>query len=396
MSTRLLLLAFPLLAAATAAAAPVTLRDGEAEVVIDPTSPDGIRDWRMSGVDHLKKEWLWIFGDGSEGSIDELPSTGTVTTDSDGDGDIDTLVARYQGLEGKFTLEIAWRLQDQGFQFANRRKSSLVTQLVVTATNTGEIDFDVDIYRYVDLDLGATPVDGPVAIEPDVETTNGHFLHNLMSQENEPGAPRVIYQGAVLPRPFPYGAPFPWPDGNSPEGSWTDVSAYPLALFALNGDPPPQLGIFGNDLTKSPGGADLTFTHAITTDFQPGGSFGWTFAEELTADIDIFEIVEVVDFFDELVGANLLTGVGGANNAPIRLSLYGLLLDAANGFDQADLQAPKCAALDAAMKRSDGQPKPGDWIQGQGLAAWQQALAAVIKAEGCSVPPPPPTDNPNG
>jgi hypothetical protein len=40
------------------------LRDGQTEVVIDPESQAGVRDWRMNGLDHLKQEWYWIYGDG--------------------------------------------------------------------------------------------------------------------------------------------------------------------------------------------------------------------------------------------------------------------------------------------------------------------------------------------
>ena len=104
----------PLLPAHPASAVPTVLRDDNTQVTIDPSSPSGLSEWSIDGVNHAALQWFWYrVGDGTtinrEISVDTLALETAGTTDTNFDGDHDTLFTRYLS-PNLFSLEITWRV----------------------------------------------------------------------------------------------------------------------------------------------------------------------------------------------------------------------------------------------------------------------------------------------
>ena len=388
------------------AAAPTTLRDGATEVVIDPASQDGIHVWSMNGVDHLKKEWYWMQGLGFKGSLDQLSIDATVVTDSDGDGDDDTLVVRYREADDRWTVQIAWRLQDVGLQLIGPppvRHSTLTTQIEVKS-NIGDPDggsFDLDFIRYVDFDLGGTVEDEQVTIGPDqpdpfAQPTYPPYNQarwNLTVQEEEAAAfafgnPEFArYRSAVAMRPPQTIA------GNfvaDADAVLVDISDYPDMLNDLN-DP----GAFSfdnfNSETFSNTGEDHTWSQLVHIDTGGGNSHGWSIVEELEAvgsNIVLPSLPGLLETYLQLVLQQQLQPLGGRS----KLRVFGKKLEKAVRFGERGNDNAKCKMLGIAEEKSDGLPAPTDWVQGEGLPVLQEELHAVMQVEGCNgngqVPPP--------
>ncbi|HEY8495360.1 MAG TPA: hypothetical protein VIN04_15805 [Myxococcota bacterium] len=143
-----------------AGAVPVTLQDGSAVVSIDPGSQDGVSGWAVNGVTHLRTQWFWfrVGSSGPEQSIDTLTETARVVTDTDGDGQSDTLFLALADPQQRFALELRWSLTGSPFAPPTAGASSdLALQLTLFNTSNGPLD--ITLFQYTDLDLFNTAVD---------------------------------------------------------------------------------------------------------------------------------------------------------------------------------------------------------------------------------------------
>ena len=148
------------LAAAPASALPVTLQDGSAVVAVDPGSPDGVSAWAVNGVVHLRTQWFWLrVGDaGPETSIDALTETARVASDTDADGQTDTLFLALADRAARFAMELRWSLAGTPFApITAGAASDLALQLRLTNTSGGPLD--VTLFQYTDVDLFNSFVD---------------------------------------------------------------------------------------------------------------------------------------------------------------------------------------------------------------------------------------------
>jgi hypothetical protein len=390
--------------AAPADAAPVTLSDGATEVVIDPTSPDGMSVWRIGGVDHVKKIWYWAssttLGGDFDGSIDQANVVAQFVTDTNGDGADDTLVVDYVLPDGTYGLHFAWRLQDNGVLSAGppvSRHSSLTTQISVRKLPSPPGTGDLDLIRYVDLDLGGTPEDELLLIGP--ATRSNQALWNLTVQENVAGAyPWELgfarYRSATTLRPPDYTAV---PVIGDTDIAAVDISDYPIMETNLN-TPGFIFWSGANGATEGDTG-DLTWSYGNHIDVIEGDSQAWSFVETLetgAAVVSVPSLPGLIELFNGLVGQQLIFGTGGPNLAPVRLGLFSFVLNLAAGFSEAGFDAAKCILLNVADRRSDGDQQVPDWVDGNGLPELQQEIKDVGTAEGCNGgEPPTPTDNPN-
>ena len=125
-----------------------TLLDDNSEVGIDTESSDGVFSWLVDGVDHLYQQWFWYrVGSGvAEASIDTLPIGVEGTTDTDLDGDDDTLFVSFLG--AGFEIEVRYIL-DGGS--AGSGASDLAEQISIVNTSGGAID--MHFFQYSDFDL---------------------------------------------------------------------------------------------------------------------------------------------------------------------------------------------------------------------------------------------------
>ena len=132
-------------------AALFTLIDENSAVDFDTSSQDNAYNWRVDGVDHLHQQAFWyrVGNFGPETSLHALPHPVEGITDTNFDGDPDTLFVRYLG--AGFRTEVAYRL-DGGAP--GSFVSDLTEQISITNTGTGPLDFH--FFQYCDFDLGGT------------------------------------------------------------------------------------------------------------------------------------------------------------------------------------------------------------------------------------------------
>ncbi|MBN1344536.1 MAG: hypothetical protein JXQ73_17735 [Phycisphaerae bacterium] len=130
-----------------------TLVDGNSTATFSTgSSPTGMNSWTIDGVNQLYRQWFWYrVGDCTgESQIDSLTLVTSGTTDTNFDGDLDTLYLKYQG--SGFDAEIRFTLDGGAI---GSKASDIAEQ--ITITNTGCQDLDFHFFQYCDFDLAGTP-----------------------------------------------------------------------------------------------------------------------------------------------------------------------------------------------------------------------------------------------
>ncbi len=154
-------------AAAGPAAADVMLVDANSTASISlggGSVPIGMYSWSVDGTDHMYRQWFWyrVGPTGGEQSIDALtPDGDPVLTDTDGDGNADSVSLPYLGTG--FDLEVRFKL-------VGGDPGSGVSDILefITVNNTSGGDLDFHLFQYTDLDLNG------VAAGDTVEITGGN------------------------------------------------------------------------------------------------------------------------------------------------------------------------------------------------------------------------------
>ena len=149
------LLVYFLLTSVTAQATPYTLVDDNSSVVVDPDgNPTGMISWEVDGVSNLYQQWFWYrVGNDPEAPINALTFDVGGTTDTNFDGDHDTLYLRYKdGTD--FNVEVGYRLD--GGQLGSG-SSDIAEQISINNTSGSTLDFH--FYQYSDFDLSDSPND---------------------------------------------------------------------------------------------------------------------------------------------------------------------------------------------------------------------------------------------
>jgi len=137
-------------AAVLSSSAQVVLKDGNAEVSIDPNSQNGVSDWVVDGRDYLQKQWLWYrVGETAEASIDTLILSGITPIGTD------QATLSYSG--NGFDLSVTYSLLGGPLLSG---VSDLAEQIEVINTSGGLLDFH--LFLYSDFDLGGTAGDDVV------------------------------------------------------------------------------------------------------------------------------------------------------------------------------------------------------------------------------------------
>jgi len=150
------------------AAADVMLADANSTASINlggGSGPLGMYSWNVDGTNHMYQQWFWyrVGPDGGEQSIDALtPDGDPVLTDTDGDGNDDTVSLPYLGTG--FDLEVRFKL-------VGGAPGSGVSDILefITVNNMSGGDLDFHVFQYTDLDLNG------VAAGDTVEITGGNM-----------------------------------------------------------------------------------------------------------------------------------------------------------------------------------------------------------------------------
>lgn len=138
------------LATEPAPAALLSLIDGNSSADFDTSSSGNNYNWFVDGVDRLSQQAFWyrVGGVGPELSVHSLAIGVQGTTDSNFDGNPDTLFVRYVG--AGFNVETRYTL-DGGTPGSGA--SDLAEQISII--NTGESALDYHFFQYADFDLSA-------------------------------------------------------------------------------------------------------------------------------------------------------------------------------------------------------------------------------------------------
>jgi hypothetical protein len=127
----------------------ITVRDGNSSMTVKADSSDGVRDWVIDGVDHLKREWLWFReGDGRK----EKP--------------INTLKLTHKEVHGTNQIHLTYAEDDRRPDFSidvlytltggMAGSSESLIEERVTLTNLSRCNLNFHLFEYTDLDIGGS------------------------------------------------------------------------------------------------------------------------------------------------------------------------------------------------------------------------------------------------
>jgi hypothetical protein len=127
-----------------------TLVDENSSADFDTGSQANAFNWVVDGRDQLFQQAFWYrIGNVAESSLDTLPRSVEGTTDTNFDGDHDTLFVRYNG--AGFRIEVRYTL-DGGLP--GSRGSDMAEQIQISNLSATPLDFH--FFQYSDFDLNGT------------------------------------------------------------------------------------------------------------------------------------------------------------------------------------------------------------------------------------------------
>lgn len=217
----------------------------------------------------------------------------------------------------------------------------------VLAMYNGEKNFDPSASDFVEQVF----IPAPVACSP------GSYLDGSTCVPAPPGT-YVASAGATEPTPCAPGTFQPLAGQTSclqaPVGSYVDVvgANQPTAC-------PP------GTTTLAPGATSVS--DCVTSG---GGGGGDT-------------IAAIVTFMDEAASQGTLRGNGPGRSGPGRLAALRSMLSAGEALRAAGDQAAACGQLLQAYRRTDGDPRPPDFVAGNAAPALAQQIWALLATWGC-------------
>ena len=125
---------------ATTQGALYTLIDDNSTAIIDDGSSAGVGTWTIDGTDHMFQQWFWYrIGNTAEASIDTLAFIVGGVTDTNLDGDDDTLYLRYANDQAasQYTVEVRFILNGGP---AGSGLSAIAEQMSLTHLRTSPLD----------------------------------------------------------------------------------------------------------------------------------------------------------------------------------------------------------------------------------------------------------------
>jgi len=152
---------------AQAVEVPITLKDGNSEIIIILDSQKGLNSWTVDSSDNLFQQQFWfrICEDSREFSINTLTRVSTVLEDLDSDSVDDTLTVFFEG-DG-LLIDISWTLK--GGPIGSGASTILET---INITNDDAECKDIDFFQYTDLELAG--IDQPEVLDDTVEILGGN------------------------------------------------------------------------------------------------------------------------------------------------------------------------------------------------------------------------------
>ena len=139
-------------------AATFTLSDLNSSAQIDDASQSGMFNWTVNGVNQLSQQWFWfrLGSSGGQSSIDTLPLLAATASDTNGNGQPDTLFLSYGSTTG---LQI-----DVRYTLRGTASSGSDMQEQINITNNSNVTLDLHFFQYTNFDLNGTPAGDTVSL----------------------------------------------------------------------------------------------------------------------------------------------------------------------------------------------------------------------------------------
>ena len=96
------------------------------------------------------------------------------------------------------------------------------------------------------------------------------------------------------------------------------------------------------------------------------------------------QVADILAFFDASVTAGTLTGSGNGNSANGRRKALRNMIEAAGDLIQQGRLGDACLQLADALNRTDGDPRPPDFVLGTAAPELAQRIQALRATLGCS------------
>ncbi|MCJ7580765.1 MAG: choice-of-anchor D domain-containing protein [Candidatus Aminicenantes bacterium] len=162
--------------------------------------------------------------------------------------------------------------------------------------------------------------------------------------------------------------------GGSSDFSIGDLPSFPYALSATE--------VLSVEITYNPSALGASSAVLAIVNNDPDESL-----VEVNLDGTGFppneQIASILEFLDVSVYEGTLVGSGPGNSADIRLNALRNMLENARDLIEAGLYDDACRKLLAAYKKTDGNPKPPDFVEGEATAELAQLILDLMNSLGC-------------
>lgn len=218
---------------APAGAGIYAMTDANSTAVVD-SSGSGMYDWTVDNVQHLNRQWFWyrVGATGPESNLGALPLSAGGVSDTNFDGNNETLYLRY--LATQFKAELTFLLTGGS---AGSGASGIAEAIRITNTSGAPLDFH--FFQYVNLHLGGSAINDSVAI------LNGNTA-------------RQTYGNMTVSETV-----------ETPMASHHEVGFYPGTVNSLSDGSPTTL----SDVSGAIGPGDLTWAFEWDVTIASGGSY---------------------------------------------------------------------------------------------------------------------------
>ncbi len=169
-----------------------TLVNGNSSADFDTGSQSGMYNWFVDGVDQMFQQWFWYRTDGMnrELSLDTLVLESEFSSDTDGDGELDSLGVTYRA--PTFSIQVKWFLTG-GLPGSG---VSDVAETIRINNTTEQRNLRMSFFQYNDADLDGGSTDTDVRI---FNTPAGSSV-----RQTDDGV--ALHESVVTPRPSHYQA----------------------------------------------------------------------------------------------------------------------------------------------------------------------------------------------
>jgi hypothetical protein len=116
-------------------------------------------NWTVNGVNQLSQQWFWfrLGSSGGQSSIDTLPLLAAAASDTNGNGQNDTLFLSF-GSTTALEIDVRYTLRGTASSGSDMQEQINITNNSTTST------LDLHFFQYTNFDLNGTPAGDTVSL----------------------------------------------------------------------------------------------------------------------------------------------------------------------------------------------------------------------------------------